>query len=58
MKKLPNSIGDWGRKTYNCWGRDINGMVINEKSLDLGKVLRKKPTLYDWSLKKKIKKLS
>ena len=35
------------RKTNNCWGK-----FVDEKPLDLERVLGEKPTPYDWGLKR------
>ena len=34
-----------------CGGRVIEGKVVDEKPLDPVKVVRGKPTLYDWGVK-------
>ena len=46
----PNN-GRLRRKTDNCWGRDTEEKVVDEKPPDPGGVLGGKPTPYDWGLK-------
>ena len=52
MKKIsPNPDRKLRRKTDDCWERDIEEKVVNKKSPDLGRVLRRKLMSYDWNLK-------
>ena len=54
IKKPSNLNGELRKKIDNCWRKNIDKKIVNEKSLDPEGVLGGKPTFYDWgSLKKR-----
>ena len=53
MNNLSNLDKELRRKIDDCWGRDTEKKVVDEKLPNTKRVPGEKPMLYDWGLKKR-----